>query len=406
MSWRTLSVGDLVDAGAADIQTGPFGTQLKASDYVDDGTPVINVRNIGFGGLKPEKLEFVTEETAERLSSHLLKPRDIVFGRKGAVDRHLYVGVDQEHWMQGSDCIRLRFLSTDVVPRFVSYGFLTGTHQKWMLAQAGNKATMPSLNHEIIRRITLRLPMASVQEATVDVLSAYDDLIENNRRRMALLEEAARQLYREWFVRLRFPGREHTRITNGVPHGWVAGVLGDACNDGRDAVAPDQLEPDTPYIGLEHMPRRSIALAEWGRVEEVTSTKLRFRRREILFGKIRPYFHKVGIALVDGVASSDAIVIRPRSPDLACLVLCCVSSDPFIAATSQGMKEGSKMPRADWKQMQQYPLPVPPAGLLADFNGIIEPLHAQLRVLALQCRALRAARDLLLPRLMSGEIAV
>ena len=251
MSWRTLSVGDLVDAGAADIQTGPFGTQLKASDYVDDGTPVINVRNIGFGGLKPEKLEFVTEETAERLSSHLLKPRDIVFGRKGAVDRHLYVGVDQEHWMQGSDCIRLRFLSTDVVPRFVSYGFLTGTHQKWMLAQAGNKATMPSLNHEIIRRITLRLPMAFVQEATVDILSAYDDLIENNRRRMALLEEAARQLYREWFVRLRFPGHEHTRITHGVPEGWERVPLRDrvTLNYGKALKEEDRSGGPCPVYG-------------------------------------------------------------------------------------------------------------------------------------------------------------
>ncbi len=71
MSWRTLNVGDLVDTGAVEIQTGPFGTQLKASDYVDEGIPVINVRNIGFGGLRQEKLEFVTEETAERLASHI-----------------------------------------------------------------------------------------------------------------------------------------------------------------------------------------------------------------------------------------------------------------------------------------------------------------------------------------------
>ena len=76
MSWRTLTIGDLVDDGGAEIQTGPFGTQLKASDYVGDGTPVINVRNIGYGGLKPEKIEFVSDETAERLSSHLLEPHD------------------------------------------------------------------------------------------------------------------------------------------------------------------------------------------------------------------------------------------------------------------------------------------------------------------------------------------
>ena len=406
MTCRTVSVGDLMDAGAADIQTGPFGTQLRASDYVDEGTPVINVRNIGLGGLKPEKLEFVTEETAERLASHLLEPQDIVFGRKGAVDRHLYVGDEQVHWMQGSDCIRLRFLSSDVVPRFVSYLFLTVTHQKWMLGQAGNKATMASLNHDIIRRITLRLPVRAVQEATVEILSAYDELIENNRRRMALLEEAARQLYREWFVRLRFPGHEHTRVTNGVPEGWETKTLGDLCEEVRKSVKPDALEPATPYIGLEHMPRRSISLSRWGTAEQVTSSKHRFREGEILFGKIRPYFHKVGVAFVDGVASSDAIVIRPHAPELRGLVLLAVSSDAFVAVTAQTMKEGSKMPRADWKQMQAYPTPLPPAGLLGSFESTIMPIVEQLKTLTFANQRLSTSRDLLRPRLMSGEVAV
>ena len=91
MKWRKTTLCEFVDAGTADIQTGPFGTQLKASDYVSDGTPVINVRNIGYGTLRPEKLEFVGEETRDRLSAHVLQERDIVFGRKGAVDRHLFV---------------------------------------------------------------------------------------------------------------------------------------------------------------------------------------------------------------------------------------------------------------------------------------------------------------------------
>lgn len=286
--------------------------------------------------------------------------------------------------------------------------YLLNTHE--YRAQVRGSASGATVRHTSPGRIkacSVRIPRDVGQQRRIgECLAAYESLVENNRRRIALLENAARQVFREWFVRLRFPGHEHTRIVKGVPHGWEARVLGDACEDVRDAVAPDQLEPDTPYIGLEHMPRRSIALADWGRVEEVTSTKLRFRQGEILFGKIRPYFHKVGIALVDGVASSDAIVIRPRSPDLSSLVLCCVSSDRFIAATSQGMKEGSKMPRADWKQMKQYPLALPPAGLLADFNGVIEPLIAQLRVLTLQSRASTAARDVLLPRLMSGDVAM
>ena len=98
-------------------------------------------------------------------------------------------------------------------------------------------------------------------------------------------------------------------------------TLGDLCKEARELVLPDEVKPDTPYIGLEHMPRRSISLNEWGKAEQVTSSKHLFRAGEILFGKIRPYFHKVGIAFVDGVSSSDAIVMRPLEEKLCGLVL-------------------------------------------------------------------------------------
>ena len=103
MKWRDCLIGDFMSDGSAEVQTGPFGTQLKASDYVSDGTPVINVRNVGYADLRAEKLEYVADHTADRLRVHRLKENDIVFGRKGAVDRHLFVVKDQENWMQGSD---------------------------------------------------------------------------------------------------------------------------------------------------------------------------------------------------------------------------------------------------------------------------------------------------------------
>ena len=183
-------------------------------------------------------------------------------------------------------------------------------------------------------------------------------------------------------------------------------TLGDTCADLRETVSPDALEPDTPYIGLEHIPRRSISLKEWGAAEAVTSTKLRYKVGDILFGKIRPYFHKVGIAFTDGVASSDAIVIRANTDELRSLVLMVVSSDEFVAEASQTMREGSKMPRADWKHMIKYPVILPPPGLLADFTETVTAITDQLRNLCFQNQKLRAARDLLLPKLMSGELAV
>ncbi len=288
---------------------------------------------------------------------------------------------------------------------FLYYAFLH-LGRRGAFAPLVTGATIKHLPREKLAKVEIAFPSLDAQQSIAHILSAYDDLIENNRRRMALLEEAARQLYREWFVRLRFPGHEHTRITNGVPDGWERKTLSDLCEEIREAVKPETLEPDTPYIGLEHMPRRSIALSEWGTAEQITSSKSRFREGEILFGKIRPYFHKVGVALLDGVASSDAIVIRPLEPKVRGFVLMTVSSDPFVAVTAQTMREGSKMPRADWKQMQAYPTPLPPDGLLGSFEGATQPIVDQLRTLTFASQKLRVARDLLLPRLMSGEIAV
>ena len=213
-------------------------------------------------------------------------------------------------------------------------------------------------------------------------------------------------LHREWFVHLRFPGHEHTPIVGGEPQGWGRKVLGELCNEVRDMVLPEALEPDTPYIGLEHMPRRSISLNEWGNAGQVTSSKSRFKAGEIIFGKIRPYFHKVGVAFVDGVASSDAIVVRPLDETLHAFVLMTMSSDQFVAVTAQQMKEGSKMPRADWKQMKLYPTPLPPTGLLSHFESVIQPTIEQLKTLSFANQKLRAARDHLLPRLMNGELTV
>ena len=289
--------------------------------------------------------------------------------------------------------------------RFLYYLFNT----REVRAQISGSASGTKVRHtapERIGRVEVTLPPLDEQRRIAEVLTAYDAMMENNRRRMGLLEEAARLLYREWFVRLRFPGHEHTRITNGVPQGWERKVLGDICDDIREIVSPENLEPDSPYIGLEHIPRRSISLGEWGKVEDVTSSKSRFKTGDILFGKIRPYFHKVGIAFTDGVASSDAIVIRPNDDELRSFVLLTVSSDEFVAEASQTMREGSKMPRADWKLMTKYSVALPPRGLLESFSGTVSAITDQLRTLCFQTQKLRAARDLLLPRLMSGAIAV
>lgn len=255
----------------------------------------------------------------------------------------------------------------------------------------------------------LELPPLPTQRKIAAILSVYDDLIENNTRRIALLEAMAQALYREWFVNFRFPGHESCHMVDSplgpVPEGWAVKTLGDIAQEVRQSVDPATLDPDTPYIGLEHMPRRSIALADWGAAKDVQSTKLAFHKGEILFGKIRPYFHKVGVAPIDGVCSTDAIVIVPRTPEYFPLALGCVSSDDFVRHATQ-TSQGTKMPRANWSILTRYPVALPPTGLLNCFNGLIADIMSEIANLVMRCRALRQARDLLLPKLVSGEVNV
>jgi len=142
-----------------------------------------------------------------------------------------------------------------------------------------------------------------------------------------------------------------------------------------------------------------------GAAIDVQSTKLFFRKGQILFGKIRPYFHKVGVAPLDGVCSTDAIVISPRSNDTFGLVLCCVSSDEFVRHATQ-TSQGTKMPRANWGVLTRYPLLVPPTALRFRFDGMVRDTVDEICNLTFQTRNLRRTRDLLLPRLVSGEVDV
>lgn len=415
MTWRTFTIGELVDKSQAEIQTGPFGTQLRARDYVSDGVPVINVRNIGYGSLLPEKLEFITEETSERLRAHWLKPNDIVFGRKGGVDRHLYVDEQQENWVQGSDCIRLRLSSNEILPRFASFLFLTSAHQKWMLAQSGNKATMASLNHDVIQRITLRVPSVSKQQNILNILSPYDDLIENNRRRIALLEKTATHLYREWFVRLRFPGYEHTRLINGWPSGWKHIRLGDALEQLESGGRPKggALDSGIPSIGAENI----LGLGRYDFSKEKYISEDYFERmsrgvvrnRDVLLYKDganigRASYFGEGFPHEKCAVNEHVFILRSRPFVGQNFLYFWVSQDATRRAISN-LNANTAQPGISQEKLQSLPFVLPNEKLVTVFDQTIDSHVRQIFTLGVINKKLSMARELLLPKLISGEIA-
>ena len=284
--------------------------------------------------------------------------------------------------------------------RFIKYCFDRLQRDCKQISQG---TAQDNLSWEKLSTIKFCIPEYKEQCRIADILSAYDDLIENNQKQIKLLEEAAQRLYKEWFVDLRFPGHENTKIVDGVPEGWSKSTVGNICKLRKVVITPDKIESNTPYIGLEHMPRNDICLSTWGKSEEINSNKFIYLKKDVLFGKIRPYFHKVGFALNDGITSTDTMVMV-ADQNLWGLLLVTVSSDAFVDFSYQNCKEGAKMPRADWKQMEKYAIMIADQATQKLFEQEILVITNKISALASQCRSLREARDRMLPKLMGGEV--
>lgn len=309
---------------------------------------------------------------------------------------------------------------TDVETRFIYYALSSTNIRGWVTG-----AVQPKLNQGNMNQIEIPFPDEGVRRAIVSVLSTLDDKIEVNRKQARVLEGIARALFNSWIVDFDpvrrkaageptglpdeiaalFPDRLVDSPMGEVPEGWRAGTIGDIAEAAREGVDPGDIDPATPYIGLEHMPRRSIALAEWAHAGKVTSGKSMFRRGQILFGKLRPYFHKVGVAPVDGVCSTDIIVAEPRSLCWAALALGHLSSDAVVQHADRS-SSGTKMPRTNWRDLAAFQIAIPPEPLAMLASRTIAPMLDGLAIGTHQSRSLAALRDALLPRLISGELRI
>lgn len=215
MKWEKVKLGDI----ATCIQPGPFGSQLHNSDYSKEGTPIIMPKDIVGGAIVHSGLLKVSEEHVKRLSRHQVYEGNLMVARKGDVRKCAYITANENGWMTGSDCLKVVLDESKCYPKFIYYQLRSEHIGRW-LEKVSIGATMPSLNTGLLSGIEMVLPPIEIQKQIAGILSVYDDLIENNRKQIKLLEEAARRLYKEWFVDLRFPGHENTKIVDGVPEGW------------------------------------------------------------------------------------------------------------------------------------------------------------------------------------------
>jgi type I restriction enzyme S subunit len=433
--FSTIRVSELVASGEVELKTGPFGTQLKANEYVEHGTPVINVRNIGFGTIKPDKLEYISPETRDRLSSHVLRCDDIVFGRKGAVERHVFIRKEQHGWFQGSDCLRLRLNSPRIHPQFASYHFLSEDHQQWMKNQCGHAATMASLNQQILERIELPIPPLPVQRRIAGILSAYDELIENSQRRIRLLEDMARALYREWFIHFRFPGNEPSpqpspkrrgsqsaplipSALGDIPQGWEVTTLDQVSTKIGSGATPRGGKGAYKSEGISLIRSMNIydyefELADLAFIDDEQAAQLdnvTVEARDVLLNITGASVCRCSMVpshLLPARVNQYVAIIRADTRRMDPFYLLDTINNDHNKQKLLNLAQGGATREALTKEtICNFPILLPPPELLTRYGQVAGAMHAQRETLALQIQNLRRTRDLLLPRLLSGQVTL
>ena len=198
-TWTRTTLGEIVARGGGSIQTGPFGSQLHASDYVPVGVPSIMPVNIGENRLIREGIACIRESDAQRLSKHIVRKGDIIYSRRGDVERRAIVRESEDGWFCGTGCLKVRLGHGVIVPEFAAFYLRHPEVRSWIVRHAVG-ITMPNLNTSIMESVPFLLPPLDQQQAIAETLQSLDDKIEQNRRTGAKLEGLARGVFKAWFV--------------------------------------------------------------------------------------------------------------------------------------------------------------------------------------------------------------
>lgn len=405
-----MQIGKLVQEGAITIKTGPFGTQLKASEYQESGTPVLNVKNLGYGSVSSAKLDHVGSNTVERLRIHLLKKGDIVFGRKGAVDRHAYIDDESDGWMQGSDCIRLRVETADINPRFLSYYFLTNKHKAFMVSMCSHGTTMASLNQNILEQIDFPFLERKYQDKIAGSLEIIDEKIKVNQKINENLEQQALALFRHNFM-------DFDPYGGAAPSSWTKVSLDDVCariTDGSHYSPADAPGAPYPMYSVKDMETYGFNSSSCKHITEEEFHKMQKndcvpRLNDILVAKDGSYLKEIFICSEEkeeAILSSIAI-FRPNTEIIMPEILLYLLKQPSVRKdVGDNYVSGSALPRIVLKDFKKYTFLLPPMAEQLKIGSVLHAIRMQTKANIDEIQNLSALRDSLLPRLMSGELDV
>lgn len=393
--WQLVTIQSIQASKKHATTGGPFGSKLVGTDYVENGVPVIRGTNLPLDSrFSLKDFVFVSEEKADSLIANHAHPGDVVFTQRGTLGQ---VGVIPKacgfhRFIVSQSQMKLTVDESQCDPEFVYYYFRSDETVKTIKGMAISSG-VPHINLTILREFPVPKPPLQIQRKIGAILSAYDDLIENNTRRIAILEEMAQAIYREWFVNFRFPGHENVKLVDSplgaIPAEWepktwgelVTLEYGKGLKGYKDAEGPVPVYGTNGPIGFH-----SEALC---------------KRDGIIIGRKGAYrgveYCDVPFRVID-----TAFYLNPTNKRVDLIW----AYYKLLQLDINKMDSGSAIPSTSRDAFYAVPVLLPQSAMTFKFRKVVDDLMSNCRVLRRKNENLRKTRDLLLPKLISGQLDV
>ena len=417
--WNTCLLGELGAPKRHAFATGPFGSSISKKFFVNEGVPVIRGSNLSIDvgiTLNDEGLVFVDEEKARQFSRSIVRRGDLVFTCWGTIGQVGFISERTrfERYIVSNKQMKMTPDSSRVEPLFLYY-ILSSPRMVYEITSRAIGTSVPGFNLGQLKEIPVRLPPLAIQQDISRALRSFDDLIENNRQRIKILEEIARLLYREWFVAFRFPGHEDVELVSSdfglIPEGWDYARLSDLVSTQYGYTESASLDQVGPRF-LRGMDINKTSFIDWSSVPFCPVSEFDRQKFAVQVGDVFVIRMadpgKVGICEreIDAVFASYLVRLRPTNNRITQYYLFFTLNDHHYQVWVSGASTGATRKSISAKVMTEPSIVVPSTEILGRFDDAVRPLRKLMNSLLAQNAVLREARDLLLPRLVSGELDV
>lgn len=383
-------------------QEGPY--MITAKDLEGNKINYIKAR-------KTSKEAFKTKLTDKSRP----KKGDILLSKDGTLGR---LAIVENENLCISQSVALLRPSTKILTNFLYYLLLAPQYQKKMISDAGGSV----LKHIYITRVNkmiIAVPELNEQRAIAKILSDLDAKIELLQKQNETLEKIGQVLFKHWFVDFEFPDEEgkpykssggemvyNEELGKEIPKGWGVGKLGDLLKNIKEHLKPGKDLIGRKYVPIDEIPMKKFGLDSYKPIEEAQSSLIAFEKGDILFGAMRPYFHRVNFSHFRGVTRTTTMVLRPIKKEFFSFSIFCLNQEDSVKYATQH-STGSTIPYATWeKSLERMKIIVPIDEILIKFNRLLIPFFNRIAENVEQIQTLQKIRDSLLPKLMSGKIRV